>query len=383
MKNRRRVLSTFIILVVLLTSSTSLALPAHLVEKLEKGLAEYKREIVLEAGGVTQEDVITAIRNNNVHNMDKAKIMSLGDKHTVVPTYYDTPQQISKAEKLASRIAAEVVNMSDKDKIMYIVQRVSHLLKYKEIDSSIKYSPYAVFGGEGVCQAYSKFAKLIFDELGIENEIVIGYTTETLHMWNAVKVDGHWYGVDLTGADNDKDGTVNWVFVFMTQQDMKNLNLRVTKSNVVITDTPIKNKIGGQGLVSIPEQEYYTRIDGKLVAFPLNDRKSFKTVTTKNVESYYVLGGKLITLSEGKLSINTERDIMSNVKPENIYTNGSGLYVDGRLVYTAQTLPMNRTIYLANEYTLKFKKPGYKTLQVDDRTCIFYDNKFVVEIARR
>ncbi len=53
--------------------------------------------------------------------------------------------------------------------------------------------------GWGVCESYTDVAKLILNELGIEN---ITVSSDNLnHIWNMVKVDEEWYNIDFTWAD--------------------------------------------------------------------------------------------------------------------------------------------------------------------------------------
>ncbi len=59
-----------------------------------------------------------------------------------------------------------------------------------------------------VCFGYSKFFKALCDEIGLESEVVSGYSKGSLtsspqleepdHAWNAVKLEGKWYLLDAT-----------------------------------------------------------------------------------------------------------------------------------------------------------------------------------------
>ena len=57
-----------------------------------------------------------------------------------------------------------------------------------------------------VCEGYAKAFKYILDSLGIESILVSGDATNSSgktesHMWNYIKLDGNWYGVDVTWDD--------------------------------------------------------------------------------------------------------------------------------------------------------------------------------------
>lgn len=60
--------------------------------------------------------------------------------------------------------------------------------------------------GEGVCESYTRGYKAILDRLGIPCVCVTGAyivtnTQTEQHIWNYVKIDGKWYGVDVTMDD--------------------------------------------------------------------------------------------------------------------------------------------------------------------------------------
>lgn len=64
----------------------------------------------------------------------------------------------------------------------------------------------ALVKGEGVCEAYTRAFKAAMDRLGIPCVMISGVYRHTedmpeLHIWNAVQIDGKWYGVDVTMDD--------------------------------------------------------------------------------------------------------------------------------------------------------------------------------------
>lgn len=68
-------------------------------------------------------------------------------------------------------------------------------------------TPYgALVNGKAVCEGYARAFKTIMDKLSIECVLVQGYVRGNdggmePHMWNYVKLDGDWYGVDATWND--------------------------------------------------------------------------------------------------------------------------------------------------------------------------------------
>ncbi len=67
-----------------------------------------------------------------------------------------------------------------------------------------------------VCQGYAYAFKYLCDRAGIECVVVSGTLYQSLdepgpHAWNAVKIDGSWYGIDVTS--NDSLGTDEYNFL--------------------------------------------------------------------------------------------------------------------------------------------------------------------------
>ena len=61
--------------------------------------------------------------------------------------------------------------------------------------------------GLGVCEAYAKTFMYLCLLNGIDCRMGSGYAGEP-HAWNYVKIDGEWYGADLTWTDNSGDTAV-------------------------------------------------------------------------------------------------------------------------------------------------------------------------------
>ncbi|WP_089973684.1 transglutaminase domain-containing protein [Clostridium gasigenes] len=62
----------------------------------------------------------------------------------------------------------------------------------------------ALINGQAVCDGYSKAAKLLFNEVGIESGIITSSTMN--HAWNYVKINGQYYNLDITWDDPVPEG---------------------------------------------------------------------------------------------------------------------------------------------------------------------------------
>ena len=62
----------------------------------------------------------------------------------------------------------------------------------------------------GVCQGYSVTFYIFMKQIGIPCTLVMGKTDNVSHAWNAVKLDGNWYYIDVTWDDPVVNGTSNY-----------------------------------------------------------------------------------------------------------------------------------------------------------------------------
>lgn len=116
---------------------------------------------------------------------------------------------ISQVETIKNDIISMVSNESDLYyKIKKIHDTLVNSIRYETTLS--KKNIHNIYGAlienEVVCEGYARSFKYILDSLNIECILVKGNATspsgETeLHMWNYVKLDNLWYGVDLTWDD--------------------------------------------------------------------------------------------------------------------------------------------------------------------------------------
>ena len=125
--NKRKLTILAVIILILNLSVTVFAIPENQKQTLRGGIQSYAPKIVLDGKNITQQDLVNEIKNIDMYNLDTIKIIKSNNKYTLIPTYYETQEQINQVYKLASRIAEEVKGVNERDKILYTVQRVAGL----------------------------------------------------------------------------------------------------------------------------------------------------------------------------------------------------------------------------------------------------------------
>lgn len=74
---------------------------------------------------------------------------------------------------------------------------------------------------KGVCDAYAKAFKLLCDYINIDCLIAEGEAINDLHAWNLAKVNGKWYGIDITY--NDTNGSEIYEYYLMNFDKMNSI----------------------------------------------------------------------------------------------------------------------------------------------------------------
>ncbi len=175
--------------------------------------------------------VSAGVQNGNyVAYLDTSRTDSLYIGHL------DTEEKINRAvndyeEKLLGIVAGAKAAGGVKEQIEYVNQYMIDHTEYSfcpVVDNGnqgflpeadyIDTAYGALVNGKAICGGYAKGFKAVMDRLGIPCVCVQGYSLSdessnfVAHMWNAVKLDGMWYGVDVTWNDtaNKPDG---WLLV--------------------------------------------------------------------------------------------------------------------------------------------------------------------------
>ena len=114
---------------------------------------------------------------------------------------YETAQQVQKVKDAASSITSGFSG-STYDKLLAAYDYLKDNVSYAQnINDPVAHTSYGAFvNGSAVCEGYAKAYKIMLDNMGISNEIVVNES----HAWNMALCDGEWYFIDTTnGSVND------------------------------------------------------------------------------------------------------------------------------------------------------------------------------------
>lgn len=113
---------------------------------------------------------------------------------------------INKVENIKKDIIKSVKNKSVYNKLKTVHDLLVNSIEY-DTNGLNKYNIYgALVENKVVCEGYAKAFKYILDSLNIECILVVGTATNSSnqsepHMWNYVRLNDIWYGVDVTWDD--------------------------------------------------------------------------------------------------------------------------------------------------------------------------------------
>ncbi len=154
--------------------------------------------------------------------MDNPDLFFLGRRCTLTsemlktycaPEYIITSEeysvQLQEIEQAKQKIVSSLSDPDDEWQTEleihdYIIDNCTYELSEPKLVCSSVYG--ALVNGRAACEGYSRAAKLLFDEVGIECALVSGIATseggeDGPHMWNAVKINGDFYYLDCTWDD--------------------------------------------------------------------------------------------------------------------------------------------------------------------------------------
>ena len=120
----------------------------------------------------------------------------------------DVNNAIFKLENIKNNVIEQIKYDNDYNKILKLHNILANSIEYNS--TSDKKNSHNIYGAlinrKTVCEGYAKSLKYMLDSLNIECILVSGNATNSTgktesHMWNYVKLNDNWYGVDITWDD--------------------------------------------------------------------------------------------------------------------------------------------------------------------------------------
>lgn len=164
-------------------------------------------------------------------------------------------------------------------------------LGYGDIDQyGYAFSAYPVFVKEKgkdrvVCEGYAKSLKILCDRFNIQAAIIIGKGVnqqggQENHMWNAVAINGKWYGVDATWDDQTE--TIEEVMdtYLLVGTDSKGFHKNQTYGTDHIAENLFSTNVGAKQYVlpKVEQKGFYEKTDEE-------NKPSVEETTTKPEET--------------------------------------------------------------------------------------------------
>ncbi len=208
--------------------------------------------------------------------------IKIGMKYTVGSVAEKDAQAKELAAYIDSIISKHVrVGMSEYEKELAIHDALARNIvyyKYTDIDSipDEKHNAYgALIGKSAVCDGFAKAYQLILNKMGIENILVQGTAEGVAHAWNAVKIGGEYYHVDLTS-----DATI----MGETKANMPvHVYFNITDAEILETHT-IENR-DKLPAINATKYNYYTKEDKIITHMDSFDYKLKQVISNnKNAE---------------------------------------------------------------------------------------------------
>lgn len=193
---------------------------------------------------------------------------------------------------------------TDIERILYVHDEIINNCEYNTSDDLPKsaWTPVSAllygYGEKGpVCEGYAKAFKLCMDALGIECALIpgMGITSSDTegHLWNAVKLDGEWYGIDLTW-DDTKSGGIKHEYFLVGSETENSRGVSFSESHVPGTKEYMKRefavpqlskKAHPDAFVPETETETETETDTEQSASAENEVTEDETKPTSGGES--------------------------------------------------------------------------------------------------
>ncbi len=179
------------------------------------------------------------------------QLMMLGDHvWSIKYTYLFSPGQLpvlkEEFNSTVESILKETIGLTDIDKEIYIHDYLCKNVHYST-DASVRmaHSAYgALIDQDAVCEGQAKAFLHLMREAGFPCMFVYGYSSNSYHAWNIVKIDGVYYNVDITGDNSvtSLTGTPAYNFFNLTTDEISKTHIFIqTAYDYPVCDTEWKS----------------------------------------------------------------------------------------------------------------------------------------------
>ena len=246
-------------------------------DRLAKGVENGAASISMSNGTaqITTEDLKTAF---DAYRRDYPEHFWIGNSYRysynpgtenvidVMPSYIMSGSALEKAKTDFSAAVSDMVrgisgSMSEYDREKLLHDRLAEKVVY---DGSAPYAHNAygaLVQGKAVCEGYAKAFQVVLRQLGIQSFIITGSSVNPStgrpegHAWNAVRIDGKYYHVDVTWDDQGE----NIFYAYFN------------KSTAVLQeDHAIEETVYALPVCSSEDADYFTLNGGRLPEFETN-----------------------------------------------------------------------------------------------------------------
>ncbi|MBQ3065301.1 MAG: S-layer homology domain-containing protein [Clostridia bacterium] len=134
---------------------------------------------------------------NYTYNQATGEILYITPTYTMRGAALLQAQAVYEAE-IERLLSGIDLSWSEMERVLYLHDTLA--LEYIYDESSKNFDVYTfITTGRGVCQGYTMLLQALLRQLGIPCERATSISLN--HTWNLVKLDGHWYHVDITWDD--------------------------------------------------------------------------------------------------------------------------------------------------------------------------------------
>lgn len=183
----------------------------------------------------------------------------------------------------------------------WIVCNTTYNDKYYDRGDSFNHVSNLLNNKTCVCQGYSVTFYIFMKQMGIPCTLVMGKTDNVSHAWNAVKLDGNWYYIDVTWDDPVVNGksnypggdNISYEYLLCTYNHISKTH---TEDNYIGT-TPLPNGISNDYNDLMYRMSGFTNVTRVNSSEELADR--LKGFMNKSGKYAIILENENITMNEG------------------------------------------------------------------------------------